>query len=150
MEGTTYICVYVPKVVIVMGPKLTSVFERGAENGEPFGPHELWEERGNASHAVTGDPVRSSSRLELLMGREREEALTRGLNSIQKARFDPMVFHLERPPGLACVAHEFLGVGVVEIDNGYGLGHGRVGGGRWVVWGGGFEWGPCMRLGEFF
>lgn len=95
---------------------------RGAHDGEAFGPHELREKGGNPSDAIAGDAVGRTNRLKLLLKRKREEAPAGALNVVEELGGDAVVGDLENSPSFACMAYEFEGIRVVEIDNRDGLG----------------------------
>lgn len=114
----------------------------GADNCEPFGPHELWEKGRNPSQAVAGDTVGGSSSFELCLDWQREEASTQALHVIQKLVRDAMVSDLEHTPSLACMANKLKGIWVPEINDWHGLGGAERIPRRRVL----IQLSPCIRV----
>jgi len=96
---------YIPVFVAVLGPELAKTVERGANNGEAFGPHEFGEEGRDASEAIAIDAVGGTSCSVFVVRGEREEGFSEALNVVEKSDGYAMVEDLVDPPGSACMAY---------------------------------------------
>lgn len=112
----------IPVLNVVVRPEFLKVFERGANDGEAFGPHTFREEGGDTNEAVAGDAIGGTSGFEFVGRGKGEEGIGGGFNGVKEGNGDTVVNDLESPPSTEGIANEMRGVRERKVNEREGVG----------------------------